>query len=290
MSEALSNQIFKNVGEKLRKAADDAFYEHGNSADKTIAWENLNNREERIFLRVKALFALCRNVLPDTLVDTLTKDRYAYSTEQMPIDLEQYELEEKVLDVGGESRIYKLISRDANKPSLVIKIDLRTGSKNTEELLSRAREIRQDYAQKIEWYQRIPNFVPDEFHFIAAAPQGGKPALYTLQEFYGGGNSLRDFFRSYSISEVLSVVQTDMQFREQLMEFIDITLLHAEDNEMIDTLGKNNVILVEEEGAHRLVLLDTHSTIHPKTDRIHNDQANKDLDYLRKIKKALTDL
>jgi predicted DNA-binding protein (MmcQ/YjbR family) len=289
MPERLPNRIFNGSIDKLKRAADDAFFEHENSESKMAScWEALNNKNERKLLRVKALFALCRSVLPDTLVDTLTKDRYAYSAEQMPIDFEQYEFEERVLDVGGESRIYKLVSRNENKPSLVIKIYLKADSTNTEELLARAAEVREDHIQKKEWYHEIPEFVPEEFHFIATAPQGGKPALYTLQEFYGGEYGLRDFFRNFSISEVLSIAQTDTQFREQLMKFIDITLLHAEENEMIDTLGKNNVILVQGENGHRLILLDTHSTVHPESGMIYNNQANKDLEYLRSIKQKIS--
>lgn len=221
-------------------------------------------------------------MIPDRIFHTVTGERYVFQNDQMAIDPEQYELEEGRIGAGYECTVYKLASRIPDRPSLVLKVD-HTGTENVDVLLERGKQVRAEWETIKGWYQDVPGFVPDEFYFIGQSPIGGRNALFTIQEYFGTKDELRDFFRDVTDERLLIILKRDPTFRENFITFAQVTLDRAEQyDELIDTYGENNLVLAEREEGSQLILLDPHVVKHPKTAPPHEKEAFAEhLQYLR---------
>ena len=119
------NRAKKKLG-LVRSAARDAFFDHVDDPEAPAPWDTLVDGETGKYDRVKALFSILRDTVPDAAFRRLTFGHYEYRPEVLAIDPEQYEFEAKKLDGGGECSVYRLISKRSDRPSLVIKIDRTT--------------------------------------------------------------------------------------------------------------------------------------------------------------------
>lgn len=247
----------------VRSAARDAFFDHVDEPDAPAPWDKLVDSEVGKYDRVKALFGVVRDAVPDAVFKKLTFGHYEYRPDELAVDPQQYEFEAKKLDGGGECSVYRLISKRPDRPSLVIKID-RTTRQNVDVLVERGKQIRTEYEEKKEWYRDLPDLIPEEMQFIGKSPRGGRIALFTIQEYLGSANEIHDLFHDYTPEQLVALAAGHPDLRRALLTFAHITLERAVTrDEMVDTLGRKNVAIVDRPGGPHLMLLDAHVVHHP---------------------------
>ncbi|MDO8565648.1 MAG: hypothetical protein Q7S04_00490 [Candidatus Moranbacteria bacterium] len=283
MSEFSPIEALKVPVKKVARAAENAFFNYERNQSTEASWDTLFDNKAGKFLRTQALFTVIRDMVPDSLFEKLTGRFYKYQKGGLPIDPEKYTFDEKRVGGGGECNVYRLNSLDSDLPSLVIKID-QFISRSTDKMLTRAKAVKSEYEEKKELYRDLPELIPDEFHFIGKSPRGGKPALLTIQEFLGNENEMRDLFRGISKEELLEILRQNSRLQADFRKFAGITLERArEKDEMIDTLGDKNLVLIQREGNTSLIFLDPHVTKHPVADVKESARIRADLDYLEGI-------
>lgn len=273
---------------KVRAAADQSFLRYAKTEGEIRGdpWKIILDTKQGKFIRTQALFSVLRDMIPDRIFHTVTGERYVFQNDQIAIDPEQYELEEGRIGAGYECTVYKLASRIPDRPSLVLKVD-HTGTENVDVLLERGKQVRAEWEMIKGWYQDVPGFVPDEFYFIGQSPIGGRNALFTIQEYFGTKDELRDFFHDVTDERLLIILKRDPTFRENFITFAQVTLDRAEQyDELIDTYGENNLVFAEREEGSQLILLDPHVVKHPKgTEVIHERETMRH--YLRYLRDML---
>ncbi|MFZ2300203.1 MAG: hypothetical protein WAW00_03675 [Candidatus Moraniibacteriota bacterium] len=275
------SKFLKDAPKNIRLAADRAFLGYpGNTQSAEDFWQDLIGNEPGNMKRVVALFSIIRSIVPDDVFNRLTGNSFVLQKDMLPIDPAQYLFEERKVGEGGECHVYRLASQDSGKPSLVIKIDQMRGA--TEKLLKLGTKLHNAYEEQKTWYAAIPDFVPDEYQFIARGPRGGERALFTIQEFFGDASKIQDLF-DIPQDELLALLREDMRLAETFRLFASITVAQAEQHDrMIDTLGNKNVSLIDTQSGKRLILLDPHTTYHPsKEESIKRNALRSDLTYLK---------
>lgn len=283
MPEWPSIESLKVPVKKVARAAENAFFNYERDQNTAEAWDALFSPDTGKFARVQSLFSVIRSMVPDVVFEKLTGENYKYQSDILPIDPEQYVFDEARIGGGGECNVYKLYSLDPLRPSLVIKID-QFITRSTDKLLNRAKEVRNEYEEKKEWYRELPELIPDEYHFIGKSPRGGKKALFTIQEFLGNAGEMRDIFRGISKENLVEVLRNDQKLQEDFRKFVGITLQHAEEkDETIDTLGDKNLALIQKEDRVSLVFLDPHVIKRPTENTKERARIQADLDYLRDV-------
>lgn len=271
-------------------AVENAFFDHVDNPDAEPPWEVLCDSQKGKFRRVQALFSVLRDVIPDPVFKKLTGKRYEYQGEVLPINVERYEFDARKIGSGEECNVYKLVSLDMERPTLVIKIDTTT-TQNIDGLVTRGKLIRSEYEVTKDWYRAIPDCIPEEFQFIGHSPRGGRKALFTIQKYYGMADQIHDLFRSYSKEELIEILRSEPELRATFITFSKVTLDRVESHdEVIDTLGNNNVVLVDNpDGRHNLRLLDPHVVKHPNHP-VNVDEGKRirlDLRFLQEVSAAL---
>jgi hypothetical protein len=267
-------ESIKKPARRVQAAADAAFLQYAQNEGPVIAepWKIVLDSSKGRYARTKALFAAVRDMVPDGLFHQLTGTRYEFQGENISIDPNKYELEERQVGSGSENNVYKLTSLDPNLPSLVVKVD-RTDTEDVDVLLERGKEVRREWETMKEWYQSVPGLVPDEFYFIGRSPIGGRNALITIQEYLGTKDELRDFFRDVSAGRLHELLTSDTAFRRDFIAFARVTIEHAEKyDEMIDTIGVNNLVLAERPAGAQLLLIDPHVIKHPRGTEVENER------------------
>ncbi|MFZ1626460.1 MAG: hypothetical protein WAT81_01485 [Candidatus Moraniibacteriota bacterium] len=275
---------------RVGSAAANAMWEHVDNPDAPSPHETLLDNRQGKFVRAQALFSVLRDAIPDPLFKKLTGGHYEYKGDVLPIDPALYRFEAEKVGNGAECNVYKLISLDPERPTLVIKIDIDV-RRSVDVLVARGKQIRDEYEEKKEWYRELPDLIPEEMQFISKSPRGGRNALFTIQEYFGTADQIHDLFRGQTKTELIALLKRDPELRVQFQTFARITLERAADqDEVIDTLGDKNVVLVDQPDGHQqLRLLDPHVVKYPKRPVNANEEKLilADLDFLREVSAAL---
>ncbi len=275
--------------ERVGAAAASALWEHTDNPDAPMPLDSLFDANLSRFKRAEAFFAVCRDMIPDGLFDWLTNGRYRYDGNVLPIDPDRYHFDEKKIGTGAECNVYKLTSLDSDRPSFVIKIDngLRRGA---DTLVERGKQIRSEYEEKKKWYRDLPDLIPDELQFISKSPRGGRNALFTIQEYLGSATEIHDLFQDYTPEQLAALAAEHSDLRQTLLTFAQITLERAiTHDEMVDTLGRNNVAVIDRPGGARLMLIDTHVVQHP-AHPAYPGQGERIAEHLRFLHKLVAEL
>lgn len=288
--DAREKESFSWKLERLGAAGANALWEHTDNPDAPMPLDRLFDPKLGKFKRAEAFFATCRDMIPDGLFARITSGRYQYDGSVLPIDPARYQFDEKKVGNGAECNVYKLTSLDPEQPSLVIKIDngLRRG---VDVLVERGKQIRTEFEEKKEWYRELPDLIPEELQFISKSPRGGRNALFTIQEYYGTADQIHDLFRGYPKAELIEILRSDPALSESFRVFAKITLDRVESHdEVIDTIGDRNVVLVDQpDGTRVLRLLDPHIVKHPSRppNELERNLVQADLDFLREVSAAV---
>ncbi len=284
-------ETVKKKAQLVPVAAEDAFFEHRERPDAPAPWEKLVAPDVPQFERTRALFAILRDAVPDPVFKRLTGTRYEYQGEVLPIDPARFQFESKKVGNGGECMVYKLTALDPASPSYVIKIDQRSGAKTVDELVARGKQVKEEYETEREWYRDLPGLIPEELQFIAKSPRGGGNALFTIQEYYGTAEEIRDLFRGYQRDELIHILRSDPKLAETFRTFATLTLERAErDGVVVDTLGDRNVVLVDRPvGEREIHILDPHAMKDLRQPKYpeQTGRIQADLDFLREVSAEL---
>lgn len=275
--------------DRVGAALSTALWEHAGDPGAPAPFSRLTDSHLGPFERTKALFAILRDAIPDSVFEKLTQGRYQYRGEVLPIDPNKYEFDSRKVGGGSECNVYRLTSLDPNQPSLVIKIDNGV-HRGVDVLVERGKELRAERDEMAEWYQSVPEFIPEEFQFIAKSPVGGRNALFTIQEYAGTVDQIHDVFRGQSQAELIALLKNDPVLRRSFLDFARITLEKADrSGEVIDTIGDKNIVLIDQsDGMKTLRYLDPHGKyLLNETSDKKKKLLQADLDFLREVSAAV---
>lgn len=292
MKELFPFRVEKPV-QKVRAATERAFYDFDTERDTGWAWSVLANSESGPFHKTKALMTVLRSVIPDSVFNTLTRGKYVFSQEAVTVfDPNLYELEPKILGQGAQAVTYRVFSRDPDIASLVLKISRSLEEQSYTELLEVGASLQREHTINTKRYQEVEGFVLPQMQFVGTNPRGKKLALFTIQEYAGSKDEIRDFFREISEEELFDLIDKDEEFRIAVEAFIRITLQYIEsDRQIIDTLGNKNVVVSTRIGKPKIILLDPYNIV--DLGEVKNEWREKaliDKEYLEKIARYIKSL
>lgn len=138
----------------------------------------------------------------------------------------------------------------------VLKIYRRSLGLNGPGLAAMAREFQQKVATVSRWYDgdAVQLVAPVDF-LLVHSPLRRVPALASLQRYLPLPH--RDLLAGFSGGELLALAQQEPNFRRQLVHFVHTTLrVYQEQGRCLDFVGAGNVLVVEDKGQHRIVILD----------------------------------
>lgn len=167
---------------------------------------------------------------------------------------------------SGENSIF-LVERQGSKKTSqdikVLKINRESMGLNSESLLRIAKRIGGEYKKIKAWYRDIPGFVPNENTLIVQSHFLSRPAAATVQEFIPGEK--RGIFEDFSEEELAETIEKDALLRQNFISFAKTTLeIYERDSETIDLVGARNVVITQDAGKSKLVLLDPHVIYSPQ--------------------------
>lgn len=181
-------------------------------------------------------------------------DDTLYHERGLPFDTETYDFDGRI-GSGGQSRVYLLQSKKEGVDSLALKVTRQR--KQGEDPMPFVENLKKEYEHMREIYEDVPDIVPPQYFLLINDPfYKSYPAAAILQPFEKG--ELKDFF-DLTGEEVALFAQSDDIFKKQVEGFCDVTLRHMEERgEIIDILGKRNVVVVKSRDGLRLKILDPH--------------------------------
>ena len=246
---------FEYYQKQFCRAAEDAFINKRIEEIKLSEhFATLFRVKETKFKRTVALLRILKATTPFEL-------KYDYKKEDLPFNPVDYEFQERKIDSGGENDVYLLESKKADFPSWVLKIN-HCDEGNTKELAARASQIKKEYEEVRNWYANMPELIPQEDSLIMESPRNGKPAIITLQQYYG--HEIKDIFELISQEKLSEIFEENPKLKEDLLNFLRITKKkEAETGSMVDLGGPKNLSLIKIGDEERLILLDPHLISHP---------------------------
>ena len=162
-----------------------------------------------------------------------------------PVDIQ-------LIAYGTGAAVLKLGWKDGDK---VLRIYRKSVGKSHSGLLEIAGHYKKNYERMLTWYGDSPGLVPPmEFMVLRGSPLIG-PVAASLQPYIHGEK--KDLFEDFSDDELLQLFVEDHGLREQFLYFAKQTIHQWEDRTMcFDFLGRQNVMLVTQEGHYNLCLPD----------------------------------
>jgi hypothetical protein len=158
----------------------------------------------------------------------------------------------QLMSYGSGSTVFliKMLDRD-----WVLKIYRRSLGKKGSSLDQIANHFKEKYETVSSWYNGRFNLVPPAHFLILYGPIFSSPAAAVLQPFIHGRKS--DLFLDYSNANLLELMKNDQKLADRVLYFIERTLhIYNQHNLCIDFLGRENLMLVEENGRHKLLIID----------------------------------
>jgi hypothetical protein len=249
-------QSLEHYRKQFNRATEKAFSYNGMDEVRTEEHlETLFKKGETKFNRTVAILSMLRNVLPEGVL------KFKYQTDDLPFDPDRYEFIEGAVGRGGENDVYRLEAKAPGEASWALKINHQDKG-DVKNLTARAKTIRQDYEMVRDWYEEIDGLVPREWTIIMAGPRDGKPAITTLQEYYG--NEIRDVFKGINQDDLAAILAGQPQLKEDFENFIRISRERTSaTGDTVDLLGDKNLSLISREGEDKLILLDPHLISNP---------------------------
>ena len=153
---------------------------------------------------------------------------------------------------GSGSAVFRLDGEHGDK---VLRLQRRSLGKNPAGLVETAKYYKSNYETVLSWYGRVPDLVlPTEFVVLEGLPLIG-PVAASLQPYIRGNK--HDLFQDYSDDELLSLLEANDYLRRQFIFFARQTIYQWSERKICyDLLGRENVMLVDEAGSYRLLIVD----------------------------------
>ncbi|OGM11925.1 hypothetical protein A2Z22_01685 [Candidatus Woesebacteria bacterium RBG_16_34_12] len=219
-------------------------------------FSGLTKKGKTKYDRTLALLQLAYKFMPTPMKEKV-KAKFGYTQEEMPFDPEDYILINKI-GKGGVNDVFLLEAQKEGLRSYVLKtIRLSYENGDQKRLLNIAQEQKAEYERIASVYQDIEGLISPEHYFILHGPRKSKAVVVVLQQFEG--RQIRDIFDDFHQEDLRYLLERNDALSNQLKKFIDATnsdpsLLNNE----LDLLGRNNLVIVGENGNERLLLLDPH--------------------------------
>lgn len=165
----------------------------------------------------------------------------------MPFRARQVEL----LDFGSGSTVFVL---GESEPRLVVKVYRRSLGLCGRDLAQLAGHFKRKYETVASWYRGPHSPVPPSSVVVFQGPLLRRPAAAMVQAQIVGQKN--DFFQGFTDEELARLAESP-GFRAQLLFFAERTREIVQSRRRCpDILGKNNLMVVRNEGASRLALID----------------------------------
>lgn len=163
----------------------------------------------------------------------------------LPVDIE-------LIASGTGAAVFKLNWSTGPK---VLRIYRRSLGQSLKGLLQVASYYRNRYRMLRSWYDSSLGLVLEMEFFIWQGPHLLGPVAASLQPYIQG--QMQDLFQDFSDEELLRLLEEKAFVREQFLFFARQTFRQWEEGEMcLDFLGSQNVMIVNQDGNHRLYLPD----------------------------------
>lgn len=156
------------------------------------------------------------------------------------------------MSYGSGSTVFLLKRPDKE---WVLKIYRRSLGKKGQSLAHIANHFKTKYETVCSWYNGRVNLVPPAYFLILHGPLLSSPSAAVLQTYIQGHKT--DFFLDHPNHELLRLMQNDQAFAEQFLFMVEQTLdVYAKQDLCVDFLGRENLMLVEKDGRHQLLVVD----------------------------------
>lgn len=153
---------------------------------------------------------------------------------------------------GSGAAIFKLNWSHGPK---VVRIYRRSLGRSLAGLLKVAGYYQSRYRMLSYWYGGPLGLIPEMEFLVLQGPYLVGPVAASLQPYIHGQK--RDLFQDFTDDELLLLLKEKPFIREQFLFFAKQTLCQWEEGKMcLDFLGRQNVMVVNQGGKHRLVLPD----------------------------------
>jgi hypothetical protein len=221
----------------------------------------LNSKASK-FERLTAFSGILQSILPVS--------EFKYSTNNLPFRSEDYEFN-GMIGGGGENDVYELFSKDGSHPSWVLKVNRLYGG-DVKQLAAKAKEIDNEYKEVKSWFLKMPGLVPEEHNVIMEDPREKKPAIVTLQGYYG--QEIRDLFKELEYGDPEEIFRTNPRLKTEIFNFIKISRDKLQESgDIVDLIGPKNLSIINVKGQDHLIILDPHLISNP---RRHEESVKKE--------------
>lgn len=158
----------------------------------------------------------------------------------------------QLMSYGSGSTVF-LLKRP--EEDWVLKIYRRSLGKKGESLAQIAAHFKVKYETVCSWYNSRFNLVPEAHFLILYGPIFSKPAAAVLQRYIHGNKS--DFFLDHSNQTLLHLMNQDPELVGSFLFFAEQTFkIQQQHNLCVDFLGRENLMLVEQNGRYKLLVVD----------------------------------
>jgi hypothetical protein len=157
-----------------------------------------------------------------------------------------------LMSFGSGSTVFRLKQPEAD---WVLKVYRRSLGKSPQGLAQIARHFKSKYETVCSWYNGRFDLVPKATFLIIYGHILGRPAAAVLQAYIQGKKS--DLFLDHSNEELLALMRCEPELADRFNFFVDQTLYaYNNHNLCIDFLGRENLMLVQKDGRHQLLVVD----------------------------------
>ena len=158
-------------------------------------------------------------------------------------------VDSELIAFGTGAAVFKLNWKSGDK---VLRIYRKSLGKPSFGLLEMAEHYKTNYETVLSWYGNL--VLPMEFLVLQGLPLIG-PIAASLQPHIHG--QIQDLFEDFSDDELLRLFEENDHVREQFIVFAKQTIRQVgERKRCYDFLGRENLMLVKQEGNYRLCIAD----------------------------------
>lgn len=174
--------------------------------------------------------------------------RHLYRTHALPFADQHPQL----IAYGKGSTVFRL---NAGGEDRVLKIYRRSLGKHGRELFDVLNSYRQKYNMVCEWYNGPFEMVIPSSFLIVNGPVLNQPVAASVQPYVG--RAKRDLLYDFTDAELVSMMREDDHLRDQFIYFASRTIhAYTHYRVVLDLLGYENVVLIENDGQTNLLVLD----------------------------------
>lgn len=209
--------------------------------------------------KVTSLIRLIKELAPGMVSENLLKIIPKDDPTNLPFNPDKLEFRGKI-GKGGEHKVFLLEAKDSSQSSYVLKINHQVLG-GLDQVKKKAARFKQEYEEIKDRYKDLPGIIPEELTIITPNLKTGKPAMATIQKFYG--NQIRDLLKDFNQEELISLMGQEPKLYSEFKKFYEITeKQYCQNGVAVDLLGDKNLSIVKTDDGFKLIILDPHSSVY----------------------------